>query len=156
MTPADTACTMTQIVLPTHTNNHGTAFGGQLAAWIDICAGVSAGRCSRRPCVTASIDQLHFVAPVRRGMVVVMQSQVNRTWRSSMEVGVRVDAEDPGTGVRSHCCTAYLTFVAIDDSGAPCAVAPLDLSAPEDARRAEDATRRREVRLAQRKTRARP
>ena len=106
MTPADTACTMTQIVLPTHTNNHGTAFGGQLAAWIDICGGVSAQRCARTPCVTASFDQLHFVAPVRRGMVVVLNSQVNRTWRTSMEIGVRVEAEDPETGQRSHCCTA--------------------------------------------------
>lgn len=151
MRPSDTACTMTQIVLPTHTNNHGTAFGGQLAAWIDICGGVSAGRCSKRPCVTASIDQLHFVAPVRRGMVVELRSQVNQTWRSSMEVGVRVEAEDPATGTRSHCCTAYLTFVAIDDAGKPCAIPSLDLGDPEDARRAADAAVRRKVRLAARK-----
>ncbi|HJN75485.1 MAG TPA: acyl-CoA thioesterase [Myxococcota bacterium] len=151
MTPADTACTMTQIVLPTHTNNHGTAFGGQLAAWIDICGGVSAQRCARTPCVTASFDQLHFVAPVRRGMVVVLNSQVNRTWRTSMEIGVRVEAEDPETGQRSHCCTAYLTFVSIDADGDPRPVPKLDLRDPEDARRADDAEARRSVRLRQRK-----
>lgn len=153
MTPTDTRCTMTQIVLPTHANNHGTVFGGQLAAWIDICAAVSAQRCAKGPVVTASIDQLHFVAPVKKGMVVELRSQVNRTWRSSIEVGVRVEAEHPFTGERSHCCTAYLTFVAIGDDGATCPVPTLVLEGPEDQRRFDAAQERREVRLAQRKQR---
>ena len=84
---------MTQIVLPSHTNNHGTVFGGQMAAWIDICAAVSAQRFARKAVVTASIDELHFVHPVRRGMVIVLKGRVNQAWGSSMEVGVRVDAE---------------------------------------------------------------
>ena len=141
---------MTQIVLPTHANNHGTVFGGQLAAWIDICAAVSAQRCAQGPVVTASIDSLVFVAPVKRGMVVELASQVNRTWRSSMEIGVRVEAEHPFTGERSHCCTAYLTFVAIDEDGGTCPVPRLDLESADDERRFEQAQSRREVRLAQR------
>ena len=86
---------MTQIVLPSHTNNHGTVFGGQMAAWIDICAAVSAQRFARKAVVTASIDELHFVHPVRRGMVIILKARVNQAWGSSLEVGVRVEAEDP-------------------------------------------------------------
>ncbi|MCP4804236.1 MAG: acyl-CoA thioesterase [Proteobacteria bacterium] len=144
---------MTQIVLPTHTNNHGTVFGGQLAAWIDICAAVSAQRCAKGPVVTASIDQLHFVAPVKKGMVVELRSQVNRTWRSSMEVGVRVEAEHPFTGERSHCCTAYLTFVAIGQDEKTRPVPELALGEADDERRWAAAQDRREVRLTQRKGR---
>lgn len=139
---------MTQIVLPTHTNNLGTAFGGQIAAWIDICAAVSAQRLARAAAVTASMDGLHFRRPVKQGMVVVLQSQVNRVWRSSMEIGVRVEAEDPATGLREHCCTAYLTFVVVGKDGQP-AVAPcLDLEEREECqRRWEQAAIRRKSRL---------
>ncbi len=117
--PTDTAVEMTQIVLPVHANNHGTVFGGQIAAWIDICAAVSAQRYSRSPVVTASIDELHFLASVRQGMIVILRSRVNMAWGSSMEVGVRIEAEDPLTGAREHCCSAYLTFVAIDQDDRP-------------------------------------
>ena len=110
---------MTQIVLPSHANNHGTVFGGQMAAWIDVCAAVSAQRFARKAVVTASIDEIHFVQPVRRGMVVILKARVNQSWGTSMEVGVRVEAEDPRTGDTAHCCTAYLTFVAINDDGKP-------------------------------------
>lgn len=148
--PGDRTCTeMTQLLLPTHTNNHGNAFGGQIAAWCDICAAVSAQRFCRGPVVTASMDQLHFLRPVRNGMVVVLRSRVNRSWRSSMEVGVRVEAEDPLTGARVHCCSAYLTFVRLDGHGRPAAIPVLDLGEDNDAlRRWEDAAERREARLA--------
>jgi acyl-CoA hydrolase len=139
---------MTQIVLPSHTNNLGTAFGGQIAAWIDICAAVSAQRLCHAPAVTASMDGLHFRRPVRQGMVVVLRSQVNRVWNSSMEVGVRVEAEDPSTGQREHCCTAYLTFVVVGDDGAPGVAPDLDLGDDPDARRRwEQAEIRRRSRL---------
>ena len=140
---------MTQIVLPTHTNNLGTAFGGQIAAWIDICAAVSAQRLCRRPAVTASMDSLHFRRPVKQGMVVILRSQVNRTWGTSMEGGVRVEAEDPATGQREHCCTAYLTFVMLGVDGRP---APAPHVSPEGEseaqRRWEHAAVRRRGRLA--------
>ena len=145
---------MTQIVLPSHTNNHGTVFGGQMAAWIDICAAVSAQRYARKAVVTASIDEIHFVTPVRRGMVVVLKSRVNQAWSTSMEVGVRVEAEDPRTGDTVHCCTAYTTFVAINDDGRPSSVPKLDPGSDQEAQeRAVRAQTRRDNRLAMRKKR---
>ena len=138
---------MTQIVLPTHTNNHGTAFGGQIAAWVDICAAVSAQRFCRDSVVTASMDALHFLEPVRRGMVIILRSQVNRAWKTSMEVGVRVDTENPRTGEIRHCCSAYLTFVSIDDSGRPKQLPKLSISSEEEKLRWDDAEIRRGLRL---------
>ena len=90
--PEDTMVEMTQLVLPSHTNNHGTAFGGQIAAWVDVCAAVSAQRFCRMPVVTASMDALHFLQPVHQGMVVILKSTVNCAWRSSMEIGVRIES----------------------------------------------------------------
>ena len=150
MKPDDTITTMTQLVLPPHTNNHGNVFGGQIAAWIDICAAVSAMRLAGDPVVTASIDELHFVAPVRRGMVVELKSMVNRAWRSSMEVGVRIDAMDMRTGERVHCCSAYATFVALDDEGRPRPLPALEPGTPAQQARGEGAQARRDHRLAMR------
>ena len=148
ITPEQTKVEMTQLVLPTHTNNHGTAFGGQIAAWCDICAAVSAQRFCRAPVVTASMDQLHFLRPVRQGMVVILRSQVNKSWSTSLEIGVRVEAEDPFSGATVHCCSAYLTFVALDAHGSPRSVPSIDF---EDnklwIRRGQEADWRREARL---------
>lgn len=152
--PSNSRSEMHQIVLPTHTNNHDTVFGGQIAAWCDICAAISAQRYSRGSVVTASMDQLHFLRPVRRGMVVILKSQVNQAWRTSIEVGVRVDAEDPATGSVVHCCTAYLTFVALDAHGQPRPVPTLDTAGDANLeRRAKEALLRRENRLQMRKRR---
>jgi acyl-CoA thioesterase 11 len=146
--PAKTRTEMTQLVLPGNTNALGTAFGGQIAAWVDICAAVAAQRFVCGPVVTASMDQLHFLRPIRRGMVVVLQATVNRAWNTSMEVGVRVDAEDVSTGEREHCCSAYLTFVALDDQGRGRRVPGLDTAAdPEAVRREREADLRRDARL---------
>lgn len=143
---AQTRTVMTQLLLPGQSNNHGNAFGGQIMAWCDICAAVAAQRFCRGEVVTASMDQLVFKRPVRRGMVVVMHAQVNRSWGTSMEVGVRVEAEDPKAGTREHCCSAYLTFVHLDADGRP---APVPRLEPGDqARRFDEAQARREARLA--------
>lgn len=151
----ETFAEQNQIVLPAHTNNHGTAFGGQVVAWIDICASVSARRFARRPVVTASIDELHFLRAVRLGMILVLRSMVNRAWGSSMEVGVRIDTEDSATGETQHCCSAYLTFVALDDEGRPTPVPTLDCTGNADERRrAEEADARRNHRLFMRKERS--
>jgi acyl-CoA hydrolase len=138
---------MTQIVLPENTNNHGTIFGGQLVAWMDICGAVASQRFARGSVVTAAIDQLHFVAPVRQGMIVVLKGQINQAWGSSMEAGVRVEAEDPMTGERVHACSGFLTFVALDAHGKPCQVPELEVMEGEE-RRATDADARRAQRLA--------
>jgi len=146
--PDITSVEMTQIILPSHTNNHGTVFGGQIAAWCDIAAAVAAQRFCRGPVVTASMDQLHFRRPVKRGMVVILRAQVNQAWNTSMEVGVRVEAEDPMTGEQTHCCCAYLTFVALDSAGQPADVPTLDPGDnPTFQRRAREANLRRLTRL---------
>ncbi len=154
MTPEQTCTTMTQIVLPQFTNNHGTVFGGQIAAWADICAAISAQRFARTGVVTVSIDELHFLKPVHQGMVLELNSMVNRAWGSSMEVGVRIEAEHPVTGRRVHCCSAYLSFVSLDAEGHPAKLPELDTAQdPEYARRAVEAQARRDHRLKMREMR---
>ena len=149
--PADSSVEMTEIVLPGGTNALGTAFGGTIFGWIDIAAAVAAQRHSRGMAVTASIDSLAFVAPVHLGDVVLLHARVNRAWRTSMEVGVRVECEQAGLPEsRKHAATAYLTFVAVDDAGAPRAVPPIAPQTDEDRRRFAKADQRRTRRLAAR------
>ena len=138
---------MTEIVLPSHTNSLGTIFGGRVMAWIDIAAAISAGKHARRVVVTASLDALHFVAPIKLGHVVHIKATVNFAARTSMEVGVRVESENPLTGELTHTAKAYLTFVALDDHGRPTQVAPVIPETPEEKRRLEQAKIRREARI---------
>jgi len=138
---------MTEIVLPSHTNPLGTAFGGQVMAWIDICAGIAAQRHARQIVVTASMDDLHFRAPIYQGEFVVLKAQVNRSFHTSMEVGVRVEAENPLTGERRHCSSAYLTFVALDAQGNRVPIPPLVPETADEKRRYEEAAERRRYRL---------
>jgi acyl-CoA hydrolase len=140
-----------QIVLPGMTNVHGTIFGGMLMQWIDVSAAIASARHAAGPVVTASMDRLHFLMPVRLGAVVVIQAQVNFAARTSMEVGVRVFVEDPRTRARAQATRAYLTFVAVDDAGHPRPVQPLVLETDEDRRRFAAAEARRAVRLQERR-----
>jgi acyl-CoA hydrolase len=146
-TPSDSVVIMTELVLPSHTNALGTIFGGQIMSWVDIAAAISAGRYSRRSVVTASLDALHFLAPVRLGHYVHIRATVNFASRTSMEVGVRVDSENPLTGEVTHCSTAYTTFVALDDHGRPTPVPQLTPTTPDEKRRYEAAKKRREARI---------
>lgn len=141
---------MTQLVLPSHTNSLDTVFGGTIMSWIDICAAIAAQRHASREVVTASIDQLSFVAPVRKGWVVNLLASVNFVSKTSMEVGVRVDAENPKTGETFHTASAYLTFVALGSDGRPSKVPDLLLDTDEDKRRNQQASIRRQNRLKQR------
>lgn len=143
---------MTELVLPSHTNAIGSIFGGTIMAWIDIAAAIAAQRHSGREVVTASIDRLDFVAPVYKGWVVNMKASVNFTSRTSMEVGVRVDAENPKTGETFHTASAYTTFVAIGSNGKPIEIPGLELETDTDRRRFEAGKKRREMRLAQKKS----
>ena len=138
---------LTQLVLPQFTNALGTIFGGQVAAWIDMCAAISAQRFCRGPVVTASIDELHFLAPIQRGHIAIFRSSVNQAWGHSLEVGVRVEGEDPYTGVRVHTAAAYCTFVALDGAGRPSRVPRLLADSPEAIRRMGEAEHRRAQRL---------
>lgn len=148
---AATRVEMTQIVLPEHTNAMGTIFGGQVAAWIDICGAISAQRFCRRQVVTASIDDLVFLHPIQRGHIAIFSASVNAAWTHSMEVGVRVEGEDPLTGVRRHTSTAYLTFVALGEDGSRTGVPTLRTDSRDDERRCTEANTRRAHRLARRR-----
>jgi len=141
---------MTQLVLPSHTNSLDTVFGGTVMSWIDICAAIAAQRHSNCEVVTASIDQLNFIAPIKRGWVVNLKASVNFTSRTSMEVGVRVDAENPKTGEMFHTASAYLTFVALGSDGKPTTVHGLELSTDIEKRRYLAGEKRRKERLKER------
>lgn len=150
VTPSATRTEMTWIVMPGQTNALGTVFGGEVMAWIDVCAAVAAQRFARGPVVTASMDSLLFRAPIRKGEIAVLQATVNWAGKTSMEVGVRVEAEDPNTGTRTHTSTAYLTFVALDDTGAKRRVPNLLCETDDERRRCANADVRRARRLAAR------
>lgn len=139
-----------QIVLPGLTNALGTIFGGILMQWVDVAAAIAASRHARGPVVTASMDRLHFMRPVRLGELVIVQAQVNFAARTSMEVGARVFAEDPVTRKRVQTTRAYLTMVAVDRRGRPRPVPAVAPENAEDRRRLRDAERRRSDRLRER------
>ena len=140
--------TMTEMVLPQHTNSFHNVFGGQVMAWIDICAAIAAQRHARQPCVTASVDALQFIAPVKRGWFINLTASVNYAGRTSMEIGVRVEAENPLTGERHHTSSAYLTFVALDENNYPAQIPPVLPETETEKRRYKNAEIRRKNRLA--------
>ncbi|HVK60380.1 MAG TPA: acyl-CoA thioesterase [Bdellovibrionales bacterium] len=142
---------MTEMVLPQHTNSFGNVFGGQVMAWVDIAAAIAAQRHARKPVVTASVDALQFVKPVLRGWTIMLRASVNYTSKRSMEIGVRVDSENPMTGETFHTASAYLTFVALDDEMKPTAVPQVTPETEEEKRRFKAAEIRRQHRLALRK-----
>jgi len=146
-TPRNSRCMMTEHVLPVDGNSLGTAFGGKVAQWIDIAAAIACQRHCRSRVVTASMDELHFIHPIKVGWIVELQARVNAAFRTSMEAGVRIESENPMTGERRHVCSAYLTFVAQDAEGQPALVPALVLETDEDRRRHQDALVRREGRL---------
>ena len=137
---------MTEIVLPNDANPLNALLGGRLMHWIDMAAAMAAHRHSRQYVVTASIDHLDFLVPVRVGDIVILRSSVNRVYRTSMEVGVKVWVENYHTESNQHVSSAYLTFVAVDATGRRLPVAPVIPETDEEKRRYEDAGRRREMR----------
>ena len=132
------------------TNHAGFVHGGVVMKLCDEAAGLAAIRHSRRRVVTAGVDRMTFNEPVNQGDLVTFRASVNAAWRTSMEVGVRVEAEKPGTGEVRHTSTAYVTMVALDDEGTPTAVPALEPETPEEQRRAREAQLRRDNRLAER------
>jgi acyl-CoA hydrolase len=140
----------TQLVLNSDINAFGTVFGGVLMSWIDMCGAISAQRHAEGPVVTASVDDLHFIAPIYLGWVVTLQASVNFVSKTSMEVGVRVDAENPIERKAYHTSTAYLTFVALDAHGKPKPIPGLILETEDEKRRHAEAIQRRALRLQRR------
>ena len=138
---------MIELILPNHLNAMGTVFGGVIMSWMDIAGSISARRHCSKNVVTASIDDIHFLAPVYKGDVVSLQAQVNYTHRSSMEVEVKVTAESPERQNFRHTAGAYLTFVALDENHQPTPVPSLSPQTKEEKRRFESAKIRRQWRL---------
>jgi acyl-CoA hydrolase len=140
---------MTEIVLPAQTNPLGKLLGGQVMHLVDMAAALAAHRHSNSYVVTASVDYIDFRNPINLGEIVNLKAQVNRVFRTSMEVGVEVYSENAMTGERKHTTTAYVTFVAVDEeTRQPKPVAPLIVTTPGEKRRFEEAAARRETRLA--------
>ena len=144
--PSESVAVFSELMMPHQVNNLGHVFGGEILSMVDRAAAVAAMRHSGSPSVTVSIDRVDFVEPIYTGQLVTCTAQVNFVGRTSMEVGVSVEAENLLTGEKRHTNTCLLTFVAIDGDHRPCPVPRLDLSDPEDARRAREGKRRREVR----------
>jgi acyl-CoA hydrolase len=142
----DSRAATTTPVLPADTNSYGNIFGGALVALIDKLASISAFRHARRNVVTASIDRLDFHEPIRLGDILTLRSWINFVGRTSMEVEVDVTTEDRLTGVSHRACSAFLTFVAIDDHGHPTQVPGLRLDDEDERARFEAGRRRAEAR----------
>jgi acyl-CoA hydrolase len=147
---------MTEIVLPEDTNPYGHAWGGRVMTLIDKAAAIAATRHGRTNVVTASVDSLVFRAPVKLGHILKLYASVNAAFRTSMEVGVKVLSEDPLSGLQAHCCSAFVTMVALDATGRPTPVPGLLPGSREDRRRQREALQRRRSRLAVRARRERP
>jgi acyl-CoA hydrolase len=134
-------------VFPNDLNAHGTLFGGRVMQIIDALAAIVAKRHTGRVCVTLGIDSVRFLNPARHGDILVCMASVNRAWRTSMEVGVKVLAEDFRTLMQKHILSAYFTFVAIDDHHKPVSVFPIIAQTPDQIRRYAEAETRRQHRL---------
>jgi acyl-CoA hydrolase len=138
---------MTELVLPQDSNMLGNILGGRVMHLIDIAGAIAAHRHSHRQVVTASVDHLDFLNPVRVGDLIVLEAHVNRAFHTSLEVGVEVYSEDSVAGVRKHTTSAFLTFVALDDLGRPVPVPPLLVKTSEERRRYREAGERRAARM---------
>ncbi len=151
-TVKESMVTMTELVLPNDTNQLGNLLGGKLMHWIDICAAMAASKHSNRVCVTASVDKIDFIQPIRLGNVVNLVASVNKVFNTSMEVGVKVYRESHLEGTRVHANTAYLTFVSVDEFGKPVKTNEIIPETDEEKRRYEEAGIRRKNRLKSRRS----
>ena len=146
-TVASSKTVMSRTMLPSDANPYGNVHGGEVMKLIDAVAGAAATRHARARVVTARIDELSFLAPVYVGHLVTAKASVNHVGRTSMEIGVRVEAEDMLTGKVVHVASAYLVFVATDDHGKPIALPPIVAETDEERRRMSAAETRRALRL---------
>jgi acyl-CoA hydrolase len=149
-TVADSRSVLVHWMGPTDANSAGFVHGGVVMKLVDEVAGLVAVRHSHQRVVTAAADRMTFLLPIHVGQLVTLTASVNAAWHTSMEVGVRVVAENPRTGEARHTNTAYLTMVAVDDDGRPAPVPGLRLSSPDEQRREAEAQLRRSNRLAER------
>src|SRR5258705_13593775 len=136
-----------ELALPNDANVLGNLLGGKVMHLVDLCGALAAIRHARCPVVTAAVDYMTFISPVKIGQLLMLRSSVNRVFRTSMEVGVKVMVEDLDSGEVRHTSSAYLTFVAIDAAGSRVPIPQVVPETDEEKRRYEEAARRREHRL---------
>ena len=146
----ESASEYSELALPNDANGLGHVLGGKVMHLVDLAGAMAAMRHARRPVVTASVDHMSFLYPVRISQLIILRSSVNRVFRTSMEVGVKVQVEDLLSGERRHTSSAYLTFVALDGQGKPIEIPPVIPETPDEIRRYQQAGERREYRLAHR------
>ncbi len=144
----DSQSTLAELALPNDANGLDTLLGGKIMHLVDIAGSIAANRHSRQFVVTASFDHMDFLQPVMIGRLVTLHASVNRAFRTSMEVGVKVFAEDLRTAETTHVASAYLTFVALDGDRNPLPVPPVVPESEDEKRRFEEAGERRKYRLA--------
>jgi acyl-CoA hydrolase len=144
---SESASEYSELALPNDANILGNLLGGKIMHLVDLAGAIAATRHCRNVVVTASVDHMDFIHPVRIGQMVRLRSSVNRAFRTSMEVGVKVWVEDLILGTRQHVSSAFLTFVAIDANGSSIPVPPLIPETEEEKRRYQEAGTRREYRL---------
>ncbi|AEI51882.1 acyl-CoA thioesterase [Runella slithyformis] len=144
----DSHTIMTEMVLPNDTNTLNNLMGGRLLHWMDICAAIAAQKHAHRTVVTASVDNVSFAEPIKLGNIVTFEAQVTRAFTSSMEVHIKVSAQNISAGEKAvHTNAAFYTFVAVDQSGRPIEVAPVIAETEEEKQLFESALRRRQLRL---------
>jgi acyl-CoA hydrolase len=147
--PSESEMTTARLMMPTDANVLGNVFGGAIMRYMDEIAGIVAWRHAGRNVVTASIDRMNFFAPVYVGNLLILKASVNYVGTTSMEIGVRIEAQDPSTRKGIHAGSCYLTFVALDEKGKPTPISPLILTTPTERRRFSEALARRRLREAE-------
>lgn len=147
--PSDSALTTVRLMMPTDANVLGNVFGGAIMRYMDEVAAIVAWKHAGTNAVTASIDRMNFYAPVYVGNVLIMKASVNYVGRTSMEIGVRIEAHDPSTGKTTHTGSCYLTYVALDRKGKPTAIPRLVPLTADEKRRFKQALTRRKLREAE-------
>ncbi len=149
--PRDSETVMSELMMPQHANIMGNVFGGVVLALVDRVAAVAAIRHSTRQCVTVSVDKVDFREPIHVGELLTAYARVNFAGKTSMEVGVKVVAENPLTGQKRHTNSCYLTYVALDDNRVPTEVPPIIPETPDEKRRYDRAAQRRASRVMDRR-----
>ncbi len=147
--PSESAMTTARLMMPTDANVLGNVFGGAIMRYMDEIAAIVAWRHAGRNVVTASIDRMNFFAPMYVGNLLIMKASVNYVGTTSMEIGVRMESQDPVTRRGTHTGSCYLTYVALDEKGKPTPIPPLVLTTPDEKRRFKEAQARRKMREAE-------
>ncbi|MEM7348874.1 MAG: acyl-CoA thioesterase [Chloroflexota bacterium] len=145
---SDSEVELNQLMLPQHANPLGNVHGGVIMKLVDEAAGLCAVRHARKPVVTIAIDSMTFHSPVHLGNLLTLKARINWIGHTSVEIGVRVVAEDPLTGIQTHTNSAYLVFVALDEQGKPTSIPPVTLETEDEHRRWREGAVRQQRRLA--------